>query len=97
VNDDDAKRMAAVLEELREGQKLQLERQLEALDLQRKQFELVQGQAARTERIQDKAEQIQDRSARLVQVSRRLALFLLPVIIVIVLYVSWLVFRLARW
>lgn len=96
MNDDDAKRIAAVLEDLREGQKLQLERQLEALELQRRQFELVQGQAARTERIQDKAEQLQDRGARLVQGSRKVALFLLPVILVLIVYVSWLIFRVVR-
>jgi Flp pilus assembly protein TadB len=96
MNDDNTTRIAALLEELRDGQKLQLERQLEALDLQRKQFEVLQSQAARTERIQDKAEQLQDRSAKLVQGSRKVALFLLPVIVVLVVYVSWLIFRVSR-
>jgi hypothetical protein len=56
----------------------------------------VQGQAARTDRIQERAEQIQDRSARLVQFSRKFIFMLLPVVIVLIIYVSWLMFRVAR-
>ena len=69
--DEDAKRVIALLEELREGQKLQLERQLEALELQRRQFAAMQEQFARAERIQGKAELLQDRGARLVQGARK--------------------------
>ena len=48
-----------VLEEIRDNQKLQLERQAHALELQREQFSLVQKQFERAESIQDRAEQIQ--------------------------------------
>jgi len=52
-----------VLEEIRDNQKLQLERQAKALELQREQFSLVQKQYERAERLQDRAEQIQAKSA----------------------------------
>ena len=51
MNDDDAKKLLSILGELRDGQKLHLERQLEALDLQRKQYGVFQEQAARAERL----------------------------------------------
>jgi uncharacterized membrane protein (DUF106 family) len=91
--DDDAKRTVALLEELREGQKLQLERQLEALEIQRKQFAAMQEQMARAERIQSKAEQLQDRGASLVKGARKVFLVVVPVIAVLIVYVSWLLFR----
>jgi hypothetical protein len=91
--DDDAKRMVALLQELREGQKLQLERQLEALEIQRRQFAAMQEQMARAERIQSKAELLQDRGTRLVQGARKVFLVVVPVIVVLIVYVSWLLFR----
>jgi hypothetical protein len=90
---DDAKRALALLEELREGQKLQLERQLEALEIQRKQFAAMQEQMARAERIQSKAEQLQDRGARLVQGARKVFVVVVPLIVALIVYVSWLLFR----
>ena len=89
----DPERVVALLEELRAGQKLQLERQLEALELQRKQFAAMQEQFARAERIQGKAELLQDRGARLVQGARKVFIVVVPVIAVLIVYVSWLLFR----
>jgi hypothetical protein len=91
--DEDAKRTIALLEELREGQKLQLERQQEALEIQRRQLAVVQEQAQRAERIQDKAELLQDRGARLVQGARKVFVVLVPLIVALIVYVSWLLFR----
>ena len=93
MNENESLRMIRVLEELRDGQKLQLERQQEALQVQREQFALVQKQFERTERIQDRAEQIQDRSAQLVGWSRRLMIIVLPIIVALLAYLSWLMFR----
>jgi hypothetical protein len=63
MNDEDSRLFVTVLEEIRDNQKLQLDRQAEAIALQREQFALVQRQAERHERIQDRAENIQARSA----------------------------------
>ena len=89
MNENETQRMVQLLEELREGQKLQLERQKEALDLQREQVALVQKQFERTQRIQDRAENIQEKSAEIVGIARKTLLVILPVVIALIVYVSW--------
>ena len=86
-------RVVQLLGEIRDAQRAQLEQQREAIQVQREQVELVRRQAERTERIQDRAEQIQDRSAQLVGWSRRLMIVVLPIIIALLAYLSWLMFR----
>src|SRR5881397_60143 len=93
MDDQDLQRMNRVLEEIRDNQRLQLERQEEALKLQREQFAMVQKQSERTDRIQDRAEQIQARSAQLITRSRTAQVVALIVIITLVAYVSWIIFR----
>jgi uncharacterized membrane protein (DUF106 family) len=93
MNDqDNSQRMVRVLEEMRDNQKIQLERQAEALQVQRDTFALVQKQADRTERIQDRAEQIQAKSAQMIGAGRKVMAVVLPLIIVLVIYLSWLLF-----
>ncbi|MGH8753315.1 MAG: hypothetical protein ACREUJ_05490 [Burkholderiales bacterium] len=85
-----------VLEEIRDNQKLQLERQAKALELQREQFTLVQKQYERAERLQDRAEQIQAQSAQLVTGARKALVIILPVsiaIVVLIIYLIWKTFR----
>ena len=93
MNENESLRMIRVLEELRDGQKLQLERQQEALQVQREQFALVQKQFERTERIQDRAEKLQAKSADIVGIARKTLLLIVPVVIALIAYVSWLIFR----
>ncbi|MFL6623966.1 MAG: hypothetical protein ACJ8KA_09095 [Sulfurifustis sp.] len=93
MNDNDSQKVIRVLEEIRNNQSLQIERQLEALAIQREQFAIFQRQAERAERIQDKAEKLQERSAQLVGGARKALVVVLPVIIVLVIYLSWLIFR----
>lgn len=93
MTDIDIQRLISVLEEIRDNQRLQLERQAEALSLQREQFALVQKQHERAERIQDRAEAIQAKSAQLVAGSRKVFAVVLPIIIVLVIYLSWILFR----
>jgi len=56
--------IAALLSEIRDQQRLQLERQLEALTVQREQFALYQGQLDRVDRINDRAERIQGHAGK---------------------------------
>lgn len=93
MNDTEIERLAALLEQIRDDQRLQLERQAEALALQREQLDLVRRQAERTERIQDRAEAIQDKSAQLVAGSRRALAVVLPIIVALIAYLSWLMLR----
>lgn len=82
-------RIARLLEEIRDGQKTQLERQADALALQKEQFE-------RTHKLQERAEAIQDRSARLVGRVQRFVPFAMAVVVILIGYVSWLLFRFYR-
>ena len=93
MSDPELQRAIGVLEEIRDNQKLQLERQAEALALQREHFALVQKQSERAERIQDRAEQLQTSGARLVAKSRWVVGIALPVVILLIIYVSWLLLR----
>jgi Flp pilus assembly protein TadB len=94
MNDEDSQLFVTVLKEIRDNQKLQLDRQAEAIALQREQFALVQRQAERHERIQDRAENIQARSAQVMAVARKTLFFVLPIVTLLIVYVSWLIFRL---
>jgi len=89
MSENETRRVVLLLEELREGQKLQLDRQKEALDLQREQVTLVQKQFERTQRIQDRAENIQEKSAQIVGIARKTLLVILPIVIALIVYVSW--------
>jgi uncharacterized membrane protein (DUF106 family) len=93
MDKDDAVRIEALLEQIRDNQAEQLARQREALEYQKSQFELVKRQMERTERIQDRAEELQAKGAGIVKVARRSIALVLPVVIALIVYVSWLLFR----
>lgn len=93
MNDQESQELATILKDIRDHQKQQLDCQAEALKLQREQFKLIQKQAERHERIQDRAESIQEKGAQMVAVARKTLFFLLPVIVLLLIYVSWLIFR----
>ncbi len=89
----DSQEELALLKEIRDNQKLQLERQAEALAIQKEQFEIFRKQMEQTQRIQDRAEQLQDKSAQIIGSARKVFIFVLPVLIGLIIYVSWLLFR----
>ena len=86
MNDENVRLLLAVLKEISDNQQLQLA-------LQREQFALVQRQAERHEVIQDRAENIQAKSAQIMAVARRTLFVILPIVTLLILYVSWLLFR----
>ncbi len=89
-------RIASILTEVRDNQKAQLERQAESLALQKEQFQLYLEQHAKTARIQDRAEAVQERGAQLVDNVRRFVPVLLFIVVILIAYVSWLIFRISR-
>jgi len=97
MTDDDARRMLAVLEQIRDQQKLQLERQAEAIAMQREHVTLFRTQSERAEKLQDRAEALHAKSTQLVTGSRKVIGFVLALIVVLVillvLYVGWLMLR----
>jgi hypothetical protein len=101
---DDARKMIALLEEIRDGQQLQLrrqaealERQTEALGMQRQHYENLQIQSGKARELQERAEKIQAGSARLIGGARVLVLTVAPLAALLLVFVCWMVFsRLAR-
>ena len=83
---NDSARLMALLEQIRDNQAA-------ALAMQKEQFELVRRQVERTERIQDRAEELQVRGMGIMKTARRSLAFVLPVVILLILYLSWLIFR----
>jgi uncharacterized membrane protein (DUF106 family) len=83
---DETARTLALLEQIRDNQAA-------ALALQKEQFELFRRQVERTERIQDRAEELQARSAGIMTTARRSLAIVLPIVFVLIVYLSWLIFR----
>jgi uncharacterized membrane protein (DUF106 family) len=93
---DKLERIARLLEEVRDQQKVQLERQMESLALQKEQHQLVLKQYEKAAKIQDRAEAIQDKSAKLINLVRRFVPVAMAVIVVIIVYLTWLLLRYSR-
>ena len=87
------KEVLEVLRRIEVNQQEQLERQQKALDLQHEQFNLVNKQFERAEKLQDRAEKIQDASAAMMGIARKAMTIILPIVIVLVIYLTWLIFR----
>ena len=81
----DTDRAEALLGEIRDLQK-------QALDLQRRSTEIVERQYQRAAKLQDRAEAMQTRSEGIVRMGRRMMLLVIPVLVVLIGYVSWLLF-----
>jgi uncharacterized membrane protein (DUF106 family) len=86
MNPDDTARTLALLEQIRDNQMM-------ALAMQKEQVELFRRQVERTERIQDRAEEFQARSAGIMNTARRSLAIVLPVVILLIAYLTWLIFR----
>jgi uncharacterized membrane protein (DUF106 family) len=83
---NDTARLMALLEQIRDNTSA-------ALVMQKEQFELVRRQAERAERIQDRAEELQEKGMGIMKTARRSLAFVLPVVIILIIYLSWLLFR----
>jgi hypothetical protein len=89
----DAEETVALLRDIRDQQRLQLERQSEALAMQREHYEIAKRQFDRAELLQERAEQLQMRSAGVVAFARKLLWVVLPLILFLVLILFWMLFR----
>ena len=89
-------RIARLLEEVRDNQKVHLERQAESLSLQKEQFQILVKQHDKAKQIQDRAEAIQDKSAQLINRVRRFVPLAMAVVVVIIVYLTWLLLRYSR-
>ena len=79
MEQDHGERIVKLLEEIRDNQASSLE--------------IVRRQAERSERIQDRAEELQARGMGIMKTARRSIAIVLPVVILLIAYLSWLIFR----
>jgi hypothetical protein len=93
MNDADIQTAIKLLVEIRDNQRIQLERQMESIQMQREQFAIFQKQADRAEAIQKRSEAIQEKCAQIVGGARKMLIIILPIILILIAYVSWLMFR----
>lgn len=75
-----------LLTEIRDNQRQALQLQRESVAMARTQFE-------RAERLHDRAERIQATSESIMGGARKLLVVVVPVLIGLIVYVSWLIFR----
>jgi len=99
MNESDAQRIIRLLEEIRDAQRLQLERQAQAIDTQRAalaaQRERFAGLGARAESAQtvgDQAQRVLAGSAQLVRSARVLLFIAIPFAILLLAFVVWMLF-----
>ena len=53
----------------------------------------MQRQFERTDKLQDRAETIQARSGEMIRSARRAVAIILPIVVLLLVYASWLLFR----
>jgi len=82
-----------LLKEIRDAQQEQLKRQDKALALQQEQYAMVKIQFDRAEKLNDKAEAIQKKSASLIANAGKLFKIIVPILILLIAYLSWQMFR----
>ena len=78
--------IAGLLREIRDQQRIQIETQAEALELQRRQFERYEAQLGRVEHINDRAEAIQRRAGKAIKTVVWIAL---PLLLLVLAMMSW--------
>ncbi len=81
-----------LLQEIRDNQLKQLSIQTEAFELQKQQFALYKQQFDKAAQLQDRAESLQERSRDLVEKGRKLFIFVVPILLIAIGYLSWLLF-----
>ena len=97
MNDTESlEKIARLLEEVRDNQKVQIERQAESLAIQKEQYQVFLKQHEKTARIQERAEAIQEKSSNLVNRIQRFVPFAIAAVFILILYLTWLLFRLYR-
>ena len=82
-----------VLKRIEQNQHRQLEGLKDSLAVQRQQFDMAKHQFDRAEKLNDRAEKIQETSASIMKTARRSLAVVLPIVIILIIYLSWLLFR----
>jgi hypothetical protein len=89
--------ITALLEEVRDNQRTQLERQAESLAIQKEQFQGFLKQQEKASQLQDRAEAIQAKSSLLLKGVQRFVPVVMVVVVLLIGFVAWLLLRCIRW
>jgi len=89
MDKQDVDRLAALLQEIRQGQ-------LEQLSIQREHFEIAKTQYDRANSINDRAERIQAKSDALIDRSGKVFKVVIPILVVLLVAAGWLLLRPCR-
>ena len=90
---EQAGKMISLLEEIRDNQKQQLAQQTESLEMQKEQFGMVKAQYERASGLQARAERLQEKGSALVEKSRKIFVVIVPLLLVLLGYLTWLMIR----
>jgi hypothetical protein len=93
MNEPDTEKIIALLEELRDGQKLQLERQAEAIAQQKERLATLDQAKAAAQDIQSQSAHTLRKSEQLIKRARFMGVFVVPLALVLLVLVCWLAFH----
>ena len=85
-------KIVKLLEEIRDNQRVQLERQAEAIALQKQQRELVEVRMGQAISLQDRAELLQERSSKYLRTHRAFNFSLLSIFALLLILIAWITF-----
>jgi hypothetical protein len=99
MNDQHDEKIIRLLEEIRDGQRLQLERQAQALERQaeilaqqREHLAGMSKRAGQAQNIEDGAERVLVKTAKLVSRARLLTFVVLPFAVLLLAFLTWVLF-----
>ncbi len=93
MSERDIEKIIALLEELRDGQKLQLHRQAEAIAQQKERLATLDQAKAAAENIQNQSASTLRKSEQLINRARFMSVFVVPLALVLLVVVCWLAFH----
>jgi hypothetical protein len=93
AEEGESAKIVQLLEEIRDNQRLQLERQAEAISLQKQQRELVDSRMAQATSLQDRAERLEERKSRALKVFRIFIFSVLSIVGSLLILVAWITFE----
>jgi uncharacterized membrane protein YdfJ with MMPL/SSD domain len=93
MSERDIEKIIALLEELRDGQKLQLHRQAEAIAQQKERLATLDQTKAAAENIQHQSANTLRKSEQLINRARFMSVFVVPLALVLLVVVCWLAFH----
>ena len=85
-NSETADKVVQILEEIRDNQNIQLERQAESMKIQSEQFSMARVQMEKAEKLQGRAEALQEKAGGVLKI-------ILPIVVVLIVFLSWLIFQ----